>query len=164
MGIPLSPFGSERPYGIIVQNNPINWIDPWGLYLGQFPPPPPGYDPSTWSSGRYPSGKYWVQDPEGARWIMHPEDKGHWRHWEDPGGRQWPPNAKKRWPTQKRPTQCDQSEVDPSGDSPSWGPNELTMTDPFALENIFIYPVNPAMPRVPYPVGIPVRVPVPVLP
>jgi len=31
MGIPLSPFGSERPYGIIVQNNPVNWIDPLGL-------------------------------------------------------------------------------------------------------------------------------------
>lgn len=143
-----------------VSNNPVNFKDPLGLYIGQLPPPPPGYN-STWSSGMYANGRYWVQDPQGNRWVAHPEDINHWRHWDGPDNDRWPTNSKKKWPNQKSPCKDDQSDTDPSGNAPSWSPNELTNTDPFSPPNIFIYPIIPRLPGiVPMPVPAPVPVPV----
>lgn len=66
-------------------NNPLNLIDPWGLYPGQMPPSPPGYNPDTWATKANPNGKWEVYDPDtGKRWVAHPEDEKHWRHWDDP--------------------------------------------------------------------------------
>lgn len=143
-----------------VGNNPVNWVDPWGLYIGQLPAPPPGYN-SAWTSGIYPNGRYWVQDPEGNRWVAHPEDKFHWRHWDGPDNDRWPYNSKKRRPNQKKSCKDDQSDTDPNGNVPSWSPNEVTDTDPLSPTNIFIYPVIPT-PRFPAIVPIPTPSPAPV--
>ena len=125
-----------------VKNNPINKTDFLGLFIGQMPPPPTGYN-SYWQSGRYPNGKFWVQDPvTGKRWVAHPEDEGHWRHWDGPGrDERWPPNSKKYRDNQKK-RDSDRCEKDPSGDAKGWEPTEMTDTDPFSPNNFipFIMP------------------------
>ena len=87
-----------------VENNPLRWTDPKGLYLGQYPPPPPGYDPSPeggWTMNRWPNnGKWYLTAPDGTKYTVHREDQGHWRHWDKqgPGGNDeddWPPNSGK---------------------------------------------------------------------
>jgi RHS repeat-associated protein len=128
-----------------VRNNPINWIDPPGLYPNQMPPPPPGYNPETWPSGVYPNGNYWVLDPADPRdpWVAHPEDDIHWRHWD---------KTPKGGPHQRLPEQCFkpgsnkkalQSPADPNGDTPGWAPNELTNMDPYSPENFYLFPMDP---------------------
>ena len=109
-----------------VQNNPVNRIDPLGLYFGQMPPPPPGYNPATWKFNQWDSGNWVLHSPDGRVYTAHTEDEGHWRHWgirgpdnKDEGD--WPSNPGKRkdGQTKLKPHQCD---VDPSGDAPGWMP------------------------------------------
>ena len=90
-----------------------------------FPPPPPGYDPLTWTVGQWDNGNYVLTDPEGNRWTIHPEDKGHWRHWDirdknNNNKGSWLRNSKKRQGNQKKKSKPNQSECDPSGDVDSW--------------------------------------------
>lgn len=108
--------------------------DPPGLQYaandppGKFPPPPPGYDPSTWKQGQWPNNnKYYLQDPEGNTYTVHPEDGTHWRHWDKQdkdgnGDGRWPPNSLKPRAGQKRLNE-DQSLADPNGDASPWSPN-----------------------------------------
>ncbi len=94
--------------------DPINWIDPAGLAIGDPPSKyPPGHDPGTW----IPDGdNYW--DPDGNHWSPHPEDKGHWPHWDKqyPDGKRerYPKKSKKPWPGQKKKPYGDQSAEDPN--------------------------------------------------
>ncbi len=61
----------------------MNWFDPSGLAIGDYPPPPSGYDPNTWSHGKWPNnGKDCLTDPDGNSWTVHPEDGQHWPHWD----------------------------------------------------------------------------------
>jgi hypothetical protein len=135
-----------------VSNNPINRVDPLGLYIGQYPPPPPGYDPDTWSSGQWDNGNWFVKSPDNSYYTAHPEDPGHWRHWDvqNPGGKgggQCPPNSGKPWPTQGDKLKDNQSLTDPDSDAPEWSPPVM----PF----IFM-PINPMMTPVPNFVGVPI--------
>ena len=124
-----------------VRNTPTNSIDRYGLYIGQLPPPPPGYDPGTWTSGVFGDGTGYVQSPDGTKYVPHPEDNGHWRHWDKqgPGGDNegsWPPNSGKPWPGQGK-LKPKQSPTDPNGNAPE-------MPWP---------PVMPFMPLEPMPLG-----------
>jgi hypothetical protein len=101
--------------------------------LGDQPPWPPGYDPSTWQLKKWDDGRWELTDPERQKYLPHREDKRHWRHWDifGPGGDKrgsWPPNRIKPWPTQKVPPYNDQSATDPNGDALPWQPP----TNPFA--------------------------------
>jgi RHS repeat-associated protein len=148
-------------YYIYTGNNPVNWYDVFGFVIGSLPPPPPGYNPNTWTSGIFPNGRWWVMDPDGNLWIAHPEDPGHWRHWDKPGQKppRYPSNPRKPKPEQKKLKQ-DQCEIDPSGDQPEWGPNEFTNTNPMDLP-YFTIPVFPVgtLPVIGVP---PVLIPTPV--
>ena len=122
---PIYENGGLNVYGY-VRSNPVNWIDVVGLAIGDFPPPPPGFDPKTWTQGQWSNGKWYVKDPSGNTWTAHPEDPGHWRHWDkqDSGGDdegQQPPNSGKPRPNQKKlgSGQCD---ADPNGNAPPWTP------------------------------------------
>jgi hypothetical protein len=130
-------------------------LDPLGLDIGDLPPPPPNYDPSTWRQGKYDNGKYYLTDPDNNKWVSHEEDKTHWRHWDkfekDDNGNtknkgRWPQNSKKPWDNQKKKLNIDQSSADPSGDTPSWDP----MSDLHYIKHkTMIYPtiiINPKMP------------------
>jgi RHS repeat-associated protein len=135
----LQRFVSEDPIGFrggsinlygYVQGNPVGYSDPLGLAVGDYPPPPPGYDPRTWTTGRFGNeGRWFLTDPEGSRWIAHPEDRRHWRHWDkkDKGGGdrgRWPGDSIKPRPGQKRLTKEHCAE-DPSGDAAPWRPGDL---------------------------------------
>jgi RHS repeat-associated protein len=126
-----------------VGNQPTNLNDPLGLYPGQLPPPPPGYNASTWSTtGITETGRYVVTDPQGNRWIAHPEDDGHWRHWDKESGgtkERVPPNSKKPWPNQKRKPYGDQCADDPNGSAPEWTPPTSQPYSPFG--QIFGLPI-----------------------
>jgi hypothetical protein len=104
----------------------VNFVDPLGLYLGQYPPAPPGYDPATWRTSQWDNGLWNLKSPDGRTYTIHPEDQEHWRHWgiQDPNGKDkgdWPPNPGKRRDGQKK-LKCNQSDTDPSGGSPDWTP------------------------------------------
>ncbi len=153
--IRADPIGSEGGINLFayVHNNPVNFFDLWGLYPGQQPPPPPGYNPDTWGARINPNGKWEVIDPKtGKRWVAHAEDEEHWRHWDDPdkkgSDKRWPRKTKKKWPNQKRKVYGEQSECDPSGDAPEWEPplDEFSTIDPFGNivpidQPVFISPV-----------------------
>jgi RHS repeat-associated protein len=165
---PIGLAGGINPYAY-VGNDPINMIDPLGLYPGQMPPPPPGYNPNTWVARSLPTdaGNYvWqLTDPEsGQRWIAHPEDEGHWRHWDDPDKRgpdkRWPTNSRKPWPNQKRSPYGQQSGCDPSGDAPEWTPPP---TSEFSRTPFFL-PLPGVVPLVPMPGVAPLPTLVPAFP
>jgi hypothetical protein len=59
----------------LVNNNPMNNIDPFGLYIDQFPSNPPGYNPTTWKTGQWDSGKWNLTSPEGDIYTLHEEIK-----------------------------------------------------------------------------------------
>lgn len=100
-----------------------------------FPPPPPGYDPKTWTQGQWSNTKwYFLKDPEGNVYTAHPEDDGHWRHWDKRDGDnndqgRWPPNSLKPREGQKKLRE-DQSISDPNGDAPPWMPDPLVPVIP----------------------------------
>lgn len=155
---PVGLRGGVNTYSY-VGGNPLNWRDPFGLAIGDFPPPPPGYDPRTWRTGQWDDGRWFLEDPSRkTTYTCHPEDKGHWRHWDKDGdddGR-WPPNSKKPWPGQKRAPYGDQSASDPSGNAPPWQP-------PTQFSDFPGVPFVP-LPNGPLPSMPPVRVPlVPIL-
>ncbi len=157
-------FISEDPIGFAggdvnlfayARNNPVKWVDPLGLYIGQYPPAPPGYDPNTWSSGQWDNGNWFVKSPDDSYYTAHTEDPGHWRHWDvqKPGGKgggQCPPNSGKPWPTQGDKLKDNQSLTDPNGDAPDWSPPVM----PFML-----MPINPMMTPVPIFEGVPILEP-----
>jgi RHS repeat-associated protein len=125
---PIGLRGGLNTYAYAA-GDPARWLDRQGLAEGDFPPPPPGYDPNTWPSGAWPNnGKYWTQDPKnGDVYTIHPEDEGHWRHWDkqDGGGNDGgmcPPNSAKRRKGQKKAPYGNQSDTDPNGDAPAWTP------------------------------------------
>jgi RHS repeat-associated protein len=175
-------FGPDW-YGYALQN-PMNWVDRFGLYPGQFPPAPPGYDPAGWQQGQWPNGRWYLTSPDGRRYTIHPEDDGHWRHWDikDKDGNDrgsWPPSSDKPWPTQKRKPKPNQCTVDPSGDAPDWTPVQQKMVgctgfdgDPcWTADPLFLFPDSHRtllggfpwtdLPM-PTPVGVPMPEPVPV--
>jgi RHS repeat-associated protein len=140
-------------------NSPFMRTDREGLAIGDFPPPPPGYDPKTWTRGMWvESGRWYLTDPKGNIYTIHPEDSGHWRHWDkegrdgDDNGR-WPPNSKKPWPNQKKKLSPQQCETDPSGNQEPWQPY-------FSPMEQFLF--SPGIPLVdPIPGGIPGMSPIP---
>jgi RHS repeat-associated protein len=125
--------------------NPISWTDRLGLAIGDFPPPPPGYDANTWQQLNWPNGKIYLVDPEQNKYTLHPEDDQHWRHWDKQDkdgndGGQCPPNSGKPRPGQKK-LKGNQSWVDPNGDAPPWSP----------LVPLPVFPVDP-IPSIPEPI------------
>jgi RHS repeat-associated protein len=114
---PIGLRGGVNTYAY-VGGNPLSFVDHYGLAPGDYPPAPPGYNPDTWNHGKWSNGKDYLTDPDGNNWTVHPEDKGHWPHWDvgQPGGKtkQYPKNAKKTRPGQKKPND-DQSETNPNG-------------------------------------------------
>ncbi len=126
---PIGLWGGINLFAYVA-NNPPNKVDRWGLYIGQMPPPPPGYNPGTWGLSQWDSGEWVLTSPEGRLYTAHPEDTGHWRHWDiqGPGGKDegsWPSNPDKPWPGQKKKLKPNQCDKDPSGDAPGWMPPTL---------------------------------------
>ena len=120
---PIWEAGGVNLYGY-VGGDPQSWSDPSGLAIGDYPPPPPGYDPQTWIANQYRNGRWYLINPEGRRYVLHPEDRIHWRHWDehDPTGKKgprWPPNSFKPNTNSPKSQQCPE---DPSGDAPPWVP------------------------------------------
>jgi RHS repeat-associated protein len=137
-----------------VGGNPVSYIDPLGLAIGDFPPAPPGYNPWSWNQGQWPNGKDWLQDPDGNRYTIHSEDASHWRHWDkqDKNGKdggQCPGNSGKPWPGQKK-LKSNQSATDPNGDAPPWAPDQ----DFSQLPQVPL-PVVPITPLAPVPLTPP---------
>jgi RHS repeat-associated protein len=158
---PLRFGGGDTNLYLYVGGDPVNWTDPSGLYIGQMPPPPPGYDPWTWTSGQWDNGRWWLKSPDGRTYTAHPEDAGHWRHWDDDNDDRWPPNSKKPRPNQKKPPYGGQCATDPSGDAPGWRPPFPGGTPFDSWDPPSGAPVTPA-PGVPPLVPVPAPFPVPV--
>jgi RHS repeat-associated protein len=133
---PIGVKAGANTYGY-VGGRPVTSRDALGLAVGDFPPPPPGYDPATWPTGRWLlTRRWWVQNPLTRQYFTcHPEDTGHWRHWDDGDGGSWPPKSDKPWPNQKKPPYADQSATDPSGNAPPWQPPWQPYWDPWQIQN-----------------------------
>ncbi|WP_442755789.1 RHS repeat-associated core domain-containing protein [Methylocystis sp. JAN1] len=138
--------------------SPLAFTDFSGLVIGDFPPPPPGYDPATWTQGQWGNGRHWLRDSEGNTYTIHPEDEGHWRHWDkrdndnnDQG--MVPPNCGKPRDNQ-RSLKSNQSTSDPSGSSPPWTPKIVAPVVP-----VDPIPMMPPMIRIPI-----IRMPIPIIP
>ena len=143
--------GDTNLYGYVLQD-PVDLTDPVGLATGEYPPPPPGYDQTTWQVGQWDNGRWVLTDPQGRLWTIHPEDSTHWRHWDKqgPGGKddgRWPPNSGKPRPGQKqlKPNQCP---VDPNGDASPWSPPADNPFDPF-VPTPELWPLQPAPSNLP---------------
>lgn len=137
--------------------NPLSYVDPSGLAIGDYPPAPPGYNPGTWRTSQWDNGRWVLTDPDRNSWTIHPEDSRHWRHWDKQDGDgndkgQWPPNSGKPWLGQKRlkKNQCD---ADPNGNAPPWDPN-----NPMPKSGMPFIPL-PGGPLVPVPAPSPMSVP-----
>ncbi len=140
-----------------VINDPINYTDPMGLYIGQLPPYPKGYNPDTWIHGfradrRTGKLERYLQDPEtGRTYRPHAETDSHFRHndWTDPGGGKGgrdPKKSLKRRPNQKRPAYGDQSETDPNGCEPEgWGIEDIDRWDPDKNHNAVGFSEDPLL-------------------
>jgi RHS repeat-associated protein len=152
---PIRFAGAEANLYGYVHNDPVNLLDPLGLYPGQMPPPPPGYDPFSWEIGQWDNGKWFVRSPDGRIYTAHPEDAAHWRHWDmqgpdDKDEGSWPPTNRKRRPNQKRKLKPNQCESDPNGDAPEWEPLDFKM-----IPVIPLAPLPPLFPEI-LPLPIPV--------
>ena len=139
--------GSYSTY-VYALSNPLSRTDRFGLAIGDFPPPPPGYDPWAWDQGQWSNGRFWLRDPDGNVYTIHPEDPGHWRHWDKQDkngndGGQCPPNSGKKRPELKK-LKPNESTTDPNGDAPPWTPQDDFSQLPF--------PVIPITPLAPVPV------------
>jgi hypothetical protein len=116
----------------------------------KFPPPPRGYDPKTWTQGRWRNNnKYFLKDPSGKTYTVHPEDDDHWPHWDvqDGDGKKLgrsPPNSLKPREGQKKLSE-DQSDSDPNGDAPPWTPDPFVSVSPVPQSPV---PRSPATPPI----------------
>ena len=123
---PIGFAGGDVNVYAYVRNDSINWIDPSGLYIGQYPPVPPGYNSATWSQGIWDNLRHWIKSPNGDVYTVHPEDKNHWRHWDirDKDNKSkgtWPNQGGKPRDNQKK-LKSNQCTEDPSGNAPEWRP------------------------------------------
>jgi RHS repeat-associated protein len=152
------PFGLASQLNLYqyARANPLRFVDLTGLAIGDLPPPPPGYNPNTWTQGQWSNGRSWLRDPEGNTYTVHPEDASHWRHWDkrdkdnnDQG--QCPPNSGKPRPGQEKLKE-NQSETDPNGDGPSWVPRQSLPDAPIPAVPVPIIPVDP----IPIPEPVPI--------
>ncbi len=149
---PIGFRGGDANVYAYARNAPTVWNDPIGWWIGQYPPPPPGYDPNTWGpTEQFPNGRWYLTDPGGTKWIAHPEDDDHWRHWDQqpPGGgknKPSPPNSGKPYQNSCGPGQ---SPTDPNGDAPEWKPPVSEPNDNMTV------PVVPMDPAIPPPIEIP---------
>jgi RHS repeat-associated protein len=81
---------SLNPY-LYVVDNPMKFVDPWGLEPGDYMGPYPGYDPSwelpSLPNQRDPGNPTRVfSDPSQGpdyRWQVHPGAKGEWPHYQE---------------------------------------------------------------------------------
>jgi len=154
-------------YGF-VGNNPVKWIDPLGLVIGDFPPPPPGLDDS-WELNQWPNGKYYYEDPSEILWTAHKEDEGHWAHWDKSRKGhakigEWPENPQKKRPGQGKKAYGKQNDCDPSGNTPRWEPpikHEPSSYD--MLERLFRGPVFLPLDINIFPMPAPTPAPLPIL-
>jgi RHS repeat-associated protein len=59
---PIAFAGGGNVYAYVL-GAPTRWRDPFGLAVGDFPPAPPGYDPTTWKPVQDDGGDWWITDP-----------------------------------------------------------------------------------------------------